>query len=40
GMDHLSSSLIKQVAGLGGDVTGMVPEPVIGPLLERVGASR
>lgn len=40
GMDHLSSSLIKQVAGLGGDVTGMVPEPVIGPLLERVRASR
>lgn len=40
GLDHLSSSLIKQVAGLGGDVTGMVPEPVLGPLLERVGASR
>ena len=38
GMDHLSSSLIKQVAGLGGDVSSMVPAPVLAPLLERVGA--
>lgn len=36
---HLSSSLIKQVAGLGGDVTGMVPEPILAPLLERLGVS-
>lgn len=37
GMDHLSSSLIKQVAGLGGDVSKMVPPPVLAPLLERLG---
>lgn len=40
GMGHLSSSLIKQVASLGGDVSGMVPEPVLGPLLERLGVAR
>lgn len=37
GMDHLSSSLIKQVATLGGDVSAMVPEPVVQPLLQRLG---
>lgn len=36
GMDHLSSSLIKQVASLGGDISGMVPGPVLQPLLTRV----
>lgn len=36
GMDHLSSSLIKQVATLGGDVAPMVPAPVLEPLLSRV----
>lgn len=35
-LGHLSSSLVKQVAAMGGDVTGMVPDPVLGPLLERV----
>jgi pantetheine-phosphate adenylyltransferase len=25
---HVSSSLVKQVAGLGGDVTGLVPDEV------------
>ena len=39
GMDHLSSSLIKQVATLGGDISGMVPEAVHGPLLERLGVA-
>ena len=28
GLDHVSSSLVKQVAAYGGDVTGLVPEPV------------
>jgi pantetheine-phosphate adenylyltransferase len=30
--EHLSSSLIKEVAGYGGDVSGLVPEPVLGRL--------
>lgn len=33
---HYSSSLIRQVAAMGADVSAMVPEPVLGPLLERV----
>ena len=37
GMDHLSSSLIKQVASLGGDVREMVPEAVHDALLTRLG---
>lgn len=28
GLDHVSSSLVKQVAAYGGDVAGLVPEPV------------
>jgi pantetheine-phosphate adenylyltransferase len=36
----LSSSLIKEVAAYGGDVSGLVPEQVLGPLLERLGAER
>ncbi|HET8614161.1 MAG TPA: pantetheine-phosphate adenylyltransferase [Actinomycetales bacterium] len=27
-LDHVSSSLVKQVAAYGGDVTGLVPDPV------------
>ncbi|MDN5796828.1 MAG: pantetheine-phosphate adenylyltransferase [Intrasporangium sp.] len=34
---HVSSSLIKEVVHYGGDVTGLVPEPVCQALLERVG---
>ena len=34
----LSSSLIKEVAAYGGDVSGLVPELVMGPLVERLGA--
>lgn len=34
---YLSSSLIKQVARLGGDVGGLVPEVVLARLRERVG---
>ena len=37
GMEHLSSSLIKQVAALGGDISDMVPAPVLAPLLSRLG---
>lgn len=38
GMEHLSSSLIKQVATLGGDITGMVPEGVRRRLLDKLGS--
>lgn len=37
---HLSSSLIKQVAALGGDVSAMVPAPVLAPLMERLRGPR
>jgi len=33
---HVSSSLIKEVAAFGGDVTGLVPEAVRAALLARV----
>ena len=33
---HVSSSLVKEVAGLGGDVSGLVPEGVLARLLARV----
>ena len=32
----LSSSLIKEVVAFGGDVTGLVPEPVLGPLTDAL----
>jgi pantetheine-phosphate adenylyltransferase len=35
-LEHISSSLVKEVAAHGGDVTGMVPDPVLAPLLDRV----
>ena len=34
--DHVSSSMIKEVARLGGDVAPFVPPPVLGPLLARL----
>jgi len=34
---HVSSSLVKEVAGHGGDVRGLVPDPVLPRLLERLG---
>ncbi|EWT05357.1 phosphopantetheine adenylyltransferase [Intrasporangium chromatireducens Q5-1] len=34
---HVSSSLIKEVVRYGGDVTGLVPEPVNKALRDRVG---
>jgi len=33
---HVSSSLIKEVAALGGDITGLVPEEVRAALLARL----
>lgn len=38
GLEHISSSLVKEVAAHGGDVTGMVPDAVLPRLLERVCA--
>jgi pantetheine-phosphate adenylyltransferase len=35
-LEHISSSLVKEVVAHGGDVTGMVPDPVLPRLLERV----
>jgi pantetheine-phosphate adenylyltransferase len=35
--EHISSSLVKEVATMGGDVTGLVPDIVLSRLLERVG---
>src|SRR4051794_29918546 len=37
--EHVSSSLVKEVAGHGGDVTGLVPDAVLPSLLERLGRS-
>ena len=34
---HLSSSLVRELAGLGAPVEKLVPKPVIAPLLERFG---
>jgi pantetheine-phosphate adenylyltransferase len=34
---YLSSSLVKEVATYGGDVSGLVPDPVIERLHERLG---
>jgi pantetheine-phosphate adenylyltransferase len=33
---HISSSLIKEVAAFGGDITGLVPDGVLAALLARV----
>jgi pantetheine-phosphate adenylyltransferase len=33
---YLSSSLVKEVARYGGDVSGLVPEPVVGRLKEKL----
>jgi pantetheine-phosphate adenylyltransferase len=36
-LEHVSSSLVKEVAGHGGDVAGLVPDAVLPVLLERLG---
>jgi pantetheine-phosphate adenylyltransferase len=33
---YLSSSLVKEVARYGGDVSGLVPEPVVRRLKEKL----
>jgi pantetheine-phosphate adenylyltransferase len=38
-LGHVSSSLIKEVAAFGGDITGLVPEEVRTALLARVQSS-
>jgi pantetheine-phosphate adenylyltransferase len=35
----LSSSLIKEVVAFGGDVEGLVPDPVLGPLTEALAGA-
>jgi pantetheine-phosphate adenylyltransferase len=37
---YISSTIIKEAAGLGGDITGLVPEPVVQPLYDRCWALR
>ena len=34
---YLSSSLVKQVAGLGGDINGFVPDCIIQDILKKIG---
>ena len=36
----VSSSLVKEVASYGGDVSGLVPDFVLGPLTEKLAAKR
>src|SRR4051794_22542567 len=36
----LASSLVKEVAAFGGDVSGLVPDFVLGPLTDRLAARR
>jgi pantetheine-phosphate adenylyltransferase len=36
-LQHVSSSLIKEVARYGGDVSGLVPDPVLTALRDRLG---
>ncbi len=36
----LASSLVKEVAAFGGDVSGLVPDFVLGPLTEKLAARR
>jgi len=36
----LASSLVKEVAAFGGDVSGLVPDFVLGPLTQRLAARR
>lgn len=36
-LEHISSSLVKEVARFGGDISGMVPDPVRDALLQQQG---
>jgi pantetheine-phosphate adenylyltransferase len=35
-LQHVSSSLIKEVVRYGGDVSGLVPDPVLAALHDRL----
>lgn len=37
---YVSSTLIKEVAGLGGDLTGLVPQHVVRALRDRLGSGK
>lgn len=37
GVAHISSTLVRQIARMGGDVGGMVPPPVAAALRDRLG---
>lgn len=37
---YLSSSMVRQVAGFGGDVTDFLPESICGDVVERLSAGR
>ncbi|MGN6687598.1 MAG: pantetheine-phosphate adenylyltransferase [Actinomycetales bacterium] len=39
-VSYVSSSLVRSIASNGGDVSGLVPDVVAGPLLQRRGRSR
>jgi pantetheine-phosphate adenylyltransferase len=39
-LGFVSSSLVKEVAAFGGDVSGLVPDFVLGPLTERLAEKR
>ena len=39
-MVFVSSSLVKEVASFGGDVSGLVPDFVLGPLMEKLAQAR
>jgi pantetheine-phosphate adenylyltransferase len=39
-LGFVSSSLVKEVAAFGGDVSGLVPDFVLAPLTERLAAKR
>lgn len=38
--EHISSSVVKDVASHGGDIRGMVPNAVIAPLMKRIAGNR
>jgi pantetheine-phosphate adenylyltransferase len=37
---YVSSSLVKEVASLGGDVTGLVPPPVVKALAQKYNVKK
>jgi pantetheine-phosphate adenylyltransferase len=37
---YLSSSMVKQVAAMGGDITGFVPQVIKQDIIDRIGANQ